>query len=128
MNMKRLLSGMVLACGMVGTVQAADTLVSASIYGGPTQTRVACTVYNAGKIPITFVNTQIDGQFASDVQLNFNDCGRTLVPHAICSFQAAAGNEAFACIVQIAEKKATVRGSMIALNSAAFPLSEADLR
>ena len=47
MKMQRLLLGIVLACGMVGTVQA-DTLVSGPVYGGPTQKRVACQVFNAG--------------------------------------------------------------------------------
>ena len=52
---KLVLSGIVLACGMAGTAQAASTLVSAPVVGGQQQAQVACVVVNWGSTPITFV-------------------------------------------------------------------------
>jgi len=127
MRIQRILAGIVLACGIVGTVQA-DTLISGPVYGGPTQKRVACQVFNAGTTPITFVSTGISSQFLASVPLTFNNCGTALAPNRICTFQAAASDQAFACKARINEANTNVRGTMAALNSSAVPLSEADLR
>ena len=127
MKMQRLLSGIVLACGLVGTVQA-DTLASGPVYGGPSQNRVACQVFNAGNTPITFVSTRISSQFNASVPLTFNNCGASLAPNRICTFQATASDQAFSCKALINEAKTNVRGTMAALNSSNDALSEADLR
>src|SRR5258708_39374878 len=104
MRIPRVLVGIIVACGMVGTVQA-DTLASGPVYGGPTQKRVACQVFNGGSTPITFVSTQISGQFLASVPLTFNNCGTALAPNRICTFQAAASDQAFACKARINEAK-----------------------
>jgi hypothetical protein len=127
MRIQRVLAGIALACGVVGTVQA-DTLASGPVYGGPTQKRVACQVFNGGTTPITFVSTEISSQFLASVPLTFNNCGTALAPNRICTFQAAANDQAFACKARVNEAKTNVRGTMAALNSAAAALSEADLR
>ena len=125
-----LLSGIVFVCGMAGTVQAA-TLTSGVVYGGPSQNHVACGVVNLSNAPITFVKTEIVGQYQGFLPLNFNNCGHELAPNSMCSFQAAAVREAAACKVVIIQAKTDVRGTMVALGGTAgnpFPLSEADLR
>jgi hypothetical protein len=127
---KLMLSGMVFVCGMAGTVQAA-TLASGVVYGGPRQNHVACEVVNMSNAPITFVKTELVGQYHGSLPLNYNDCGTELAPNGICSFQAAAVREAAACKVIINQAKTHVRGTMVALSGPAhnpFPLSEADLR
>src|SRR5262245_31734931 len=111
MKMQRFLSGIVLACGLVGTVQA-DTLASGPVYGGPSQNRVACQVFNAGSTPITFVSTRISSQFNTSVPLAFNNCIGSLAPNRICTFQAAADDQAFSCKARINEVKTLVRGTM----------------
>ena len=127
---KLMLSGIVFVCGMAGTVQAA-TLTSGVVYGGPSQDHVACEVVNMSNTPITFVKTQLVGQYRGSLPQNYNDCGTALAPKGICSFQAAAVREAAACKVIINQEKTDVRGTMVALSGPAgdpFPLSEADLR
>ena len=111
---KLMLSGIVFVCGMAGTVQAA-TLASSTVYGGPRQDHAACVVVNMSNAPITFVKTQLVGQFRGFLPLNFNGCGTELAPNGICSFQAAAVHEAVACKVIINQAKTNVRGHMVAL-------------
>ena len=130
MRVRRILAGMVVACGIVGTVQA-DTLISGPVYGGLGQNHVACVVINAGTAPIHFVATELLGQYVAPLLLNYNDCRASLLPGAICSFQAATlDHQATACKVSIAEAKTNVRGTMMALNPMPTNanLSEADLR
>src|SRR3954468_717005 len=85
---KLVLSGVVLACGMAGTAQAASTLGSGPVFGGKQQQTVACVVVNLGSAPITFLTKQLVGQFKGNLTLNFSDCGATLQPGATCSIQA----------------------------------------
>ena len=132
---KLVLSGIVLACGMAGTAQAASTLASGPVFGGQQQQQVACTVVNMGGAPITFVTKQLVGQFKTPLTLNFSDCGATLLPGATCSFQAnvntqgTAPHQATSCKVVIVEAKTNVRGTMVALDPAlGRPLSQTDLR
>lgn len=127
MNMKRLLSGFALTCAMVGTAQADDLLASGPVYGGPLQTRVACQVFNAGSVPITFVKTQISSQALVVVPLTFNNCV-ALAPNRTCTFQAVADNQGFSCKVVTLGSATQVRGTMAALNASAALLSEAALR
>ena len=73
-GMKLFLSGVALACGMVGTVEAASSLASGPVSGGNSQQQVACTVVNAGTAPIHFIKTELVGQFKAPLDQNFNDC------------------------------------------------------
>ena len=132
---KLVLSGIVLACGMAGTAQAASTLASGPVFGGQQQQQVACVVVNLGGAPITFLTRQLVGQFKAPLTLNFNDCGATLGKGAFCSFQAnvntqgTAPHQAASCKVVIREAKTNVRGTMVALDPAlGRPLSQTDLR
>ena len=132
---KLILSGIVLACGMAGTAQAASTLASGPVIGGQQQEQVACVVVNLGSTPINFVTKQLVGQFKTPLTQNFNDCGAKLLPGATCSFQAnvntqgTAPHQAASCKVIIQEAKTNVRGTMVALDPAlGRPLSQTDLR
>ena len=132
---KLILSGIVLACGMAGTAQAASTLASGPVFGGQQQEQVACVVVNLGSTPINFVTKQLVGQFKTPLTQNFNDCGAKLLPGATCSFQAnvntqgTAPHQAASCKVVIQEAKTNVRGTMVALDPAlGRPLSQTDLR
>jgi hypothetical protein len=58
MRMPRVLTGILLACGLAGTAQA-DILASGPVYGGPSQNTVACQVFNVGSTPITFVRRSL---------------------------------------------------------------------
>jgi hypothetical protein len=129
---KLVLSGIAFAGGMAGTVQA-GTLESAVVYGGPSQSHVACAIVNMKDAPITFVKKQLVGQFHGtlDHEHFFDNCGTTLGAGAMCSFQAAAVRESAACKVIINEANTNVRGTMQALTDPVgnpTPLSEADLR
>jgi hypothetical protein len=132
---KLVLSGIVLACGMAGTAQAASTLASGPVFGGRQQQQVACEVVNLGSTSITFLTKQLVGEFKAPLTLNFDDCGATLLPGAFCSFQAnvntqgTAPHQAASCKVVILEAKTNVRGTMVALDPAlGRPLSQTDLR
>ena len=130
MRMPRVLTGIILACGLAGTAQA-DILASGPVYGGPSQVRVACQVFNAGSTPITFVSTEIFDQLTpggGPVTLDFANCVGLLAPNDICTFQAPATNQAYSCKVNIVEVKTDVRGTMAALGPLNIALSEADLR
>jgi len=129
------LSGVVLACGMAGTAQAASTLASGPVFGGKQQQTVACVVVNLGSTPISFVTKQLVGQFKVPLTTNFDDCGAKLLSGATCSFQAnvndqgTAPHQAASCKVVILEAKTNVRGTMVALDPAlGRPLSQTDLR
>jgi hypothetical protein len=124
---KLMLSGIIFASGMAGTVHA-DLLVSGAVFGGPTQKRVACQVANAGTTPITIVQTVIFSQFSTSVPLSFNNCNAPLGPNRICTFQAAAINQAYSCKVLIVGPKTNVRGTASALGASSNALSESDLR
>jgi hypothetical protein len=132
---KLVLSGIILACGMAGTAQAASTLASGPVVGGQDQATVACVVVNLGSTPITFLTEQLVGQFKGILTQNFNDCGAALRPGATCSFQAnvndqgTAPNQVASCKVVIREAKTNVRGTMVAIDPAkGRPLSQTDLR
>ena len=132
---KLVLSGIVLACGMAGTAEAASTLASGPVLGGQQQERVACVVVNLGSTPITFLTKQLVGQFKGNLTQDFSDCGTKLRPGATCSFQAnvnnqgTAPNQAASCKVVILEAKTNVRGTMVAIDPAlGRPLSQTDLR
>src|SRR5215216_6254148 len=117
MRMPRVLTGIILACGLAGSVQA-DILASGPVYGGPSQVQVACQVFNAGSTPITFVTKEIFDQLTpggGPVTLNFDNCSASLAPNDICTFQAAANNQAYSCKVNIIQVKTDVRGTMTAL-------------
>ena len=123
-----ILSGIVFACGMAGTVQAAN-LGSDPVYGGPSQNHIACQVANVGNTPITFVRTVIFSQFSTFVPLTFNNCTGSLAPNRICTFQASASNQAYACNVITNEvESGSIRGTIDALTSSNDTLSEAQLR
>lgn len=129
---KLMLSGIVFVCGMAGAVQAA-TLESGIVYGGPSQTHVACEVVNMSNAPIHFVKKELIGQYHGtlDHEHFFDDCDTALGPNGMCTFQAAAVREAAACKVIIKEAKTDVHGTMVALTDPVgdpFPLSESDLR
>lgn len=130
-----ILSGIVLACGVAGTAQAASTLSSGPVLGGNQQQQVACEIANLGGAPITFVSRQLVGEFKAPLTLNFNNCGAKLAPGAFCNFQAnvnaqgTAPHQAVSCKVVIVEAKTNVRGTMAALDPAlGRPLSQTDLR
>jgi hypothetical protein len=133
---KLVLSGIVLACAMAGTVQADSLLATGVVYGGPGMNRVACEVVNMGTTPITFLTKQLVGQFNGNLPKDFDDCFGSLVPNGICTFQAAVGNQGVSCKVVIVQPKTNVRGTLQALsplNNAnnphtSAPLSESDLR
>jgi hypothetical protein len=134
---KTILSGVALAFGMAGTAQAASVLASGPVFGGESQQQVACEVVNAGTVPIHFITTELLGQYKSPLDQNFNDCTNrdSLLPGATCSFQAnvntqnTAPHQAASCKVVIAESKANVRGTMVALDPLlGRPLSQTDLR
>ena len=131
------LSGIALAFGMVGTVEAASQLASGPVFGGNSEGQVACLVVNTGSVPVHFNSTQLVGQFKGSLDQNFNDCTsrQSLVPGAMCSFQAdvnAQGtgpHQAVSCKVVITEAKTNVRGTMVALDPLlGRPLSQTDLR
>lgn len=132
MRLPRLLTGIVLACSMAGTVQAASTLTSGLVYGGPDQTHAACQVVNLSNAPITFVKKQIVGHFGGLLPLNFDDCGTALAPNGVCTFQAATpGSQGAACKFIINQARTNVRGTMVALTgdlATPTPLSESDIR
>jgi hypothetical protein len=128
MRRQRILTAMVLACGLAGPVQA-EILASGPVYGGPSQNHVACSVFNANSDPITFVRTDIFDQTSLDaIPLTFNNCGASLAPGDQCNFQTVANNQGYACKVIINEGKENIRGTMIALDPSNTVLSEADLR
>jgi len=123
-----ILSAVVFACGMTGTVQAAN-LGSDPVYGGPTQDHIACQVANVGNTSITFVRTVIFSQTSTSVPLTFNNCTGSLAPNRICTFQAAATNQAYACKVITNEvENGSIRGAVDALTFSNATLSEAQIR
>jgi hypothetical protein len=128
-------SGIVLACGMAGTAQAASTLLSAPVVGGQQQARVACVLVNWNPTTsINFVTKELVGQFTA-LTPDFDNCGASLGKKSTCSFQTnvnvpgAAPHQAASCKVVILEAKTNVRGIMVALDPAGGrPLSQTDLR
>jgi hypothetical protein len=61
--------------------------------------------------------------------LTFNNCTGSLAPNRICTFQAVATNQAYACKVITNEvENGSVRGTMAALGPSNVLLSEAELR
>src|SRR4030095_3440945 len=106
-----LIEGISAAWGLAGTAQA-EILASGPVYGGASQVRVACQVFNAGSTPITFVSTEIFDQLTpggGPITLDFSNCVGSLAPTDICTFQGPASNQAYSCKVNILEVKTDVR-------------------
>jgi hypothetical protein len=136
---KLILSGIVLASGMTGTVQADSTLISGPLLGGVEQNHVICELVNAGSTPIHILSNQFVGNFSGVFPfLFFDNCeAATLSPGAFCNFQAnvndqpgVAPNQSTLCKVVILESKTNVRGTIVAVNPhiGLPPLDRADLR
>jgi hypothetical protein len=135
-NLKLVLSGIVLSCGMAGTAHAESTLASGPVAGGQQQTRVACLIVNLSSAPINFVTKELVGHYSGVLNPDFDDCTSPLRAGAFCSFQANVNNQGqvaphqeVSCKAVILEAKTNVRGTMLALDPAnGRPLSQTDLR
>ena len=122
---KLILPGIVFACGMAGTVQAA-TQGSGPVYGGASQRGVLCEIVNVGNTRMTFVKTAIYDEFHGSIALSFNSCVGSVGQGKICNFQAPATNDqAYAC--QVITNGGILRGTMRALDSSSNTLSETEV-
>jgi hypothetical protein len=121
--------GLIIATGLAGTAQAV-TLESGVVFGGPSQTHVACVLVNLGTTTVTLTSKQLVGQFSGVMKPTFDDCGRSLLPKQTCSFQVPTPtNESASCKVVVGQTTAEVRGTMMSLTDPLDkPLSESDLR
>ncbi|MFO1418143.1 MAG: hypothetical protein U1E83_05685 [Methylotetracoccus sp.] len=129
MKTSQALSGFLLAAGMGNAAQAVN-LESGVVFGGPGQTHVACLLVNSGNAPVTLLTRQLVGQFSGVLKPTYDDCGKTLEPNRICSFQVpTATNESASCKVVIRQDTKDVRGTMMSLGDPVdAPLSQSDLR
>jgi hypothetical protein len=127
MRMPRVLTAMVLAGGLAGTVQA-DTLISGPVYGGPDQTKAACVLVNAGTAAITFTTKEFLSDFRR-IDPDFDNCGTALGAGHTCNFQGPSVGQAAACKISTLELKTNVRGTMVGLDYVNnIWLNQSDLR
>jgi hypothetical protein len=131
--MGRILIILVALITMGTAANAATTLVSAPILGGPTQNLVVCYLYNAGNTAVS-VSGSIHNHFLGSLPLTFNGCGlQPLAAGAFCNMNANPPNSAaYACEIVVSPSGTAVRGTlMIGHNdttSGFTPLNTTELR
>jgi hypothetical protein len=103
---------------MIGAMLCASTagyagsiLAAGSIYGGPSQVRAVCYIYNAGKTPVTLSGPEITNQNGVQQTLVINQCGTTLSAGITCGVAAnIANNSTYSCKATLGAHAANVRG------------------
>ena len=110
--------GLLLLAGMQPSAQADFVLAAGGVYGGSTQHKAYCYIFNAapGK-SVSVVNTEIIHENGTSIPLSDNTCASspTLGAKRTCLFSAVIqSNATYACRVAIGGKKAQtpVRGTM----------------
>jgi len=124
--LRRVLAATVLLLGS-SVAADAETLATGAVYGGSTQNRATCYVFNAGSNPIHFMSKQIIRQDGTIVSLTFDNC-TTLAGGRTCGiFANIVNNQAYSCKFVFPESKADVRG-VLDIRAGGTVLINSDLR
>jgi hypothetical protein len=110
MKTQLLLSAVLLS---IGTVANAETLAGGAVYGGVTQTQVACYLFNAGIGAVTVTTNSIYQEgIIAPLPLTADTCN-TLAPGATCVIATNVGNNAtHSCRMVVTPTGSDVRGSI----------------
>jgi hypothetical protein len=108
----QLVLGLAIAIGSGSAVQAgsAQILAAGSLYGGPTQTRAVCYIFNAGP-SANVVGIDIYDQNGVPVPKVIDQCGGPLAFGQSCGVAGdITNNSSYSCIAQVRPNKSEVRG------------------
>ncbi|RYU63261.1 hypothetical protein EWI61_02060 [Methylolobus aquaticus] len=126
------ISTMLLVCSMPSA--AASLLAVGGVYGGSSQVKAYCYVFNGSGTSITFGARRILDQSGTDVTLPTQEghCGHfnlPLGPNKTCLVSGdIGGGSVYACKIWINEAKALVRGNLDLRDSANKVLVSSPLR
>jgi hypothetical protein len=114
----------------IGTTAHAQQILSAGpLFGGPSQARAVCYIYNSGTTPLGLSGTQIASQFGVVQTLVVNQCGAALAPGQACGIAAdIANNLPYTCKTVVSPNKSTARGVLEVRNSSQVSLTNVELR
>lgn len=126
------IGAMLLVCSAPST--AASLLEAGGVYGGPSQVRAYCYVFNGSGMSITFGARRILDQSGNDITLPTQEghCGHfnaPLGPNKTCLVSGnIGGGSVYACKIWINEAKTLVRGILDLRDSANNVLVSSPLR
>jgi hypothetical protein len=91
--------------------QAQAILSAGALYGGPSQNRAVCYLYNSGTSSLTVSAPQITDPGGAAVGLTSNGCGTTLRPGRSCAITANVSSSfAYNCRFGVSPSKTNARG------------------
>jgi hypothetical protein len=109
--------------------RAQQVLAAGALYGGVSQSRAVCYVYNSGSSNLTLTGFRITTPDGVPLFLARNECGATLLPGRSCGIAADVGNiTPYNCRVAVGPSKATARGVFEMRNSGQGSLTNVELR
>jgi hypothetical protein len=118
-----------LVLGVGTTAHAQQILSGGPLFGGPSQFRAVCYIYNSGTTTLSLSGTQIASQFGQVMPLVVNECGATLAAGRGCGIAAdIANNLPYTCKTVVSPNKNTARGVLEVRNSAQVSLTNVELR
>jgi len=126
------IGALLLVCSMPST--AASLLEAGGVYGGPSQVRAFCYVFNGSAASISFGARRILDQSGTDITLPTQEghCGHfnaPLGPNKTCLVSGnIGGGSVYACKIWINEPKTLVRGTLDLRDSANRVLVSSPLR
>jgi hypothetical protein len=129
--MRTAIASVMLAVGISSTVIADDNIAGGNLFGGPTQTRVICSFFNASNNAVGIINPRVFDQFGTSFPLTINQCddAPTLAANRTCSVGLDINDQrSWSCRARVSPSKENVRGVLDIRNSSNAVLSSTDLR
>jgi hypothetical protein len=109
--------------------QAQQILSAGALFGGLTQSRAVCYVYNSGNSHLTLTGFRITTPDGIALFPARNECGATLPPGRSCGIAADVGNiTSYNCRVVVSPSKESARGVFEMRNSRGTSLINVELR
>ena len=114
----------------MGTAAHADVLAGGPTYGGNSQARATCYVFNASSVnSLSITSAQIFNETSrTALQVGFSNCIGTLLPRGMCKMITGTDSvSAYTCKVVVGSK-ADTRGSLEISNIDKVVLNNVELR
>ncbi len=125
---KQLVLSLVVALSSAGVAHAEQTLAAGSLYGGPSQTRAVCYIFNAGPT-VNIVFMDMYDQNGVTVPLDIRQCGGPLATGQSCGIAGnITNNSTYSCSANVTPGKTNVRGILEVRDANQNSLTNIELR
>ena len=129
--MRIAMAALSLSLGLTTSAFADDLLAGGNLFGGPTQTRVVCSFFNAGNQPVSIISPRLLDQFGTSFPLTGNQCDDTptLAANRTCGiFVDINAQRSWSCRARISPNKQNVRGVLDIRDTTGSVLANTELR